>query len=191
MAIDQDGGGGQEARKHTHTFASVDADGNETLPDLAIALGRRAQAAEKTGGELEDFLDHHAYDDRFRRGSAAIDQRDVLKIAIVGVDDAGAFIEFGRIQEVEDGEVLHGEDTVHAFQTEAAPGVEEIGNMSLFETGARGEFHTGQFAQLHLLVQALAKIVLKHFELHCGAGRARERETTTAREKILIDIVIA
>src|SRR5208282_5572300 len=80
-----------------------------------------------------------------------------------------ALVDLGRIEQVEDGEVLHGQNSVHTFEAEAALLVEKIGDVSLPEAGLLGEPESGQFACLDSFPQYLAKIFLQDFEFHSGS----------------------
>src|SRR5689334_994069 len=48
MAVDQKGGAGQHTRKHTHAFAGVNFNENETLPVSAGAMEFGAQATQES-----------------------------------------------------------------------------------------------------------------------------------------------
>ena len=102
----------------------------------------------------------------FGGGDFAINQENVLKFVLGGRQDAGALVDFGRIEEVEDREMLHLENSVHALEAEATFAIEEIGDMSLSETGLRGQAQASQFSLFDALPQGLTKIVLESFEFH-------------------------
>ena len=74
-------------------------------------------------------------------GYRAIDQKTLSNSSSAGREDAGALVDLGGIEQVEHGKVLHIQDFVHAFKAEAAFAIEEVGDVSLLETGLlrRGE----------------------------------------------------
>lgn len=166
MTIEENGSAGQEAGEHTHSFTSVYGDCQEPLPSLAITFESRAEAAKKCCSELNYLLDHHAHDEGLGSSDTAIHDENIPKAVVARGQDGGAFIDFRGIEKIENRQALGSENSIHSFQTEAAFEVEEIGDMSLLETSAFGQFQTCQTAMLHLLGQALTKIVLKRFEFH-------------------------
>src|SRR5205085_6589673 len=98
-----------------------------------VALGVGAQLAEEGLLELEDFLDVHRRDERLGGGNGRFSEHDALKFVVAGGKDGGALVDFGGIEQVEDGEMLNLEDLVHAFNAEPALPVEKLGDMSLLK----------------------------------------------------------
>jgi len=62
--------------------------------------------------------------------------------------------------------MLHLENFVHTLEAQAPFVIEEIGNMSLSETGLRGQAQASQLALSDALPQGFAKIILESFEFH-------------------------
>ena len=143
MAVDQEHGSWREAWGHGWGVFRVELDKYEALPGVAVTVHFRTQLAEESLFELADFLDVHGGDERLG-GGGGIGEEDVFELVVTRGKDGGALVDLGRVQEVEDGEVLHLEDFVHAFDTEAALAVEEIRDVGLFESGLLGEFKAGQ-----------------------------------------------
>jgi hypothetical protein len=152
VTVEDNSSAGQETGKHTHSFAGVYGDCQESFPSLAVTLKTRAEAAEKRCSELKDLLDHHAHDDGLGSSDTAIHYADILKAVVAGGQNGGAFIDFGGIEKIENRQVLGSENSIHSFQAETAFKVEKIGDMSLLETGSLGQFQTGQSAMAHLFV---------------------------------------
>jgi len=143
VAIDQDRGSGQEAGIHAHAVAGVDLQYNETLPVIAASFGLGAEAAQEILFKLVNLFHVHAHDQRLGRGHCAIDLEDVFEFVIAGRQDAGTFVDFLGIQQVEDGEMLNSQDLVHALETQAPLAVKEVGNVGLFESGLLGQAQAG------------------------------------------------
>lgn len=99
-------------------------------------------------------------------GDGAVGEDDVLKFVIAGGEDGSALIYLGRVQEIEDGEMLDGENAVHAFEAEAALAIQEVGDVSLLETGLLGQAKAGKIAFLNALPESIAKILLQNAEFH-------------------------
>ena len=57
-------------------------------------------------------------------------------------------------------------DFVHAFKAESAFAVEEVGDVSLLESGLPGEAKPGELARFDTVPQDLTEIILQDFELH-------------------------
>ena len=58
---------------------------------------------------------------------------------------------------------------VHAFETEAALAVEEVGDMGLLEPRLLGQPEAGEIAFLDTLPKSIAEIVLQNSEFHAGS----------------------
>jgi len=108
----------------------------------------------------------HASDERLGSGSGSVGEQDVFKFVAAGRQDGGALVDFGRIEQIEYGEMLDGEYFVHAFEAEAALPVEEVGDVGLLESGQLCQPEAGEFACFDALPQYLAKIILQDFEFH-------------------------
>jgi hypothetical protein len=188
MAVDQERGSGHEARIHGHGFLgvgpgtesgiepsvepgvgpSVELDEYETLPAGAIAFGVGFQLVQKAFLELEDFFDVHAGDKRLGSSDESVGEHNVFEFVIARGQDGGALVDFGGIEQVEHGKMLHGKNFVHAFEAEAALAVEEVGDVGLLESGLLGEEQAAEFACFDALPEQLAEIILQDFELHGG-----------------------
>jgi len=192
MAVDQQGGSGHEARIHGHGFLdigpgtesgielgiepgvesgvepTVESDEYETLPAGAIAFGIGFQLVQKAFLELENFFDAHAGDKRLGSSDGSVGEHNIFKFVVAGGQDGGALVDFGGIEQVEHGKMLHGEYFVHAFEAEAALAVEKVGDVGLFESGLLGEEQATEFACLDALPKHFAEIILQDFELHGG-----------------------
>ena len=132
----------------------------------AIAFGFGFQLAQEGLLELEDLFDVHAGDEGLGGSGGGIGEQDIFKFVAAGRQDRGALVDFGGIEQVEHGKMLHREDFVHAFEAEAALAVEEVGDVGLLESGLLGEVEAGQFSCFDALPEHFAKIILQDFELH-------------------------
>ena len=117
--------------------------------DIALLVGTRA-ASGASGGS------------RGRR------EQHVFELVATGRQDGGAFVDFGWIEQIEDGEVLDSEDLVHALEAKAAFAVEEVGNMRLFKSSLLGQMESGELAAFNALQKDSAEVILQNFELHLG-----------------------
>ena len=63
-----------------------------------------------------------------------IDQQHVIEIVLTGRGNAGTLVDFAGIEQIQDGQALHIQHLVHAFDAQTALAVEEVGNMGLLET---------------------------------------------------------
>jgi len=185
MAVDEKRGPGKKAGSHGLGLSGVDPDENEALPGGTVSFGFGLELTEEVLFELEDFLDPHAGDQRLS-GGGGIGEHDVFKFVATGREDGGTLADLGGIEQVEDGEVLDGQDLVHAFDAEAAFLIEEIGDMRLLESGLLGQAEAGQFACFDAVPEDPAQILLQDFELHRrsiapGQNGAAERKFSTGR----------
>ena len=145
---------------------AIELDEDEALPAGPVAFGFGFELAQEGLFELEDFLDVHAGDERLGGCGGGVGEQNILEFVAAGGKNGGALADLGRVEQVEDGEVLDEQDFVHAFEAEAALLVEEIGDMGLFESGLLGKLESGEFARLDTFPEDLAKIILQDFELH-------------------------
>jgi len=168
MAVEEQQGAGHKSGMHGLGFLGVELDEDKALPGGTVAPGFGTEAAQEALLELIDLLDVHAGDERLC-GKGGVGEDDVVEFVSAGRNDGGAFVDFGGIEQVEDGEVLDLEDFVHAFEAESALAVEEIGDVSLFKSGLLSKFESGQFAGFDALPENVTEILLQHFELHGGS----------------------
>src|ERR1700733_15114541 len=89
-----------------------------------------------------------------------------MKLIVAGRKNGSTLVYFGGIEQIENGEMLNGENAVHTFNAEAALTIEEVGNVSLLEASLLSQTETGKIAFLDTLPKCVAQIFLKHPELH-------------------------
>ena len=168
MAVDQQGGSWQEAGRHGWDIALLRPDQHETMPGGAIAFGFRLEPSQESFFEFEHGEDLVGRDQGACGGSRGRREQHVFELVATGRQDGGAFVDFGRIEKIEDGEVLDGEDLVHALEAEAAFAIEEVGNMRLFKSSLLGQMESGELAAFDALQKDSAEVILQNFELHWG-----------------------
>jgi len=144
MSVDQQGDAGLEARGHAGGVLGVGLDQDEAVPGGAVSLDVGLELAKEGLLELECVEDEIGIDQRARDGGQA-DEQDIFEFVGAGRQDGGALVDLGWIEQVEHGEVLDGENLVHAFNAEAAFAVEEIGDMGLLESGQLGKSKASKF----------------------------------------------
>lgn len=142
MAVNKQRGAGGEAGEHGGVFG-VELDKDEAVPGRTVSFDFRLELAKEGLAELEDLEDPVGSDQGLGSGGGGIGEKDVFEVVGAGGQDGGALVDLGRIEEVEDGEVLDGEDLVHALNAESALAIEKIRNMSLFKTCLLGQPETG------------------------------------------------
>lgn len=89
-----------------------------------------------------------------------------MEFVVAGRQNGSALIDFRRVEQIQHGEMLNGENTIHALQAEAALAIQEVGDVSLFESRLLRETKTGQFAFFYTLPNRVAEIILQHPEFH-------------------------
>jgi hypothetical protein len=166
VAIEEEGSSGEHTGVHAHAFSRVYLDDNKALPGIVVPLNVFAEATEEGSFELQDLFDVHVHDKRFVSGNLRGGDDDAFEFVGAGGDDGGAFVYFGRVKQVEHGNVLDGKDLVHAFEAESALAIQEVGDMGLFESGLSRQVKAGQIAFIDALPESLAEIVLKGPEFH-------------------------
>lgn len=142
MAVDKKRGAGDEAREHGGV-AGVELDEDEAVPGRTVPFELGLELAKKGLTELQDFKDPVGGDKGLGGSGGGIGEKDVFEVVGAGGQDGGALVDLGGVEEVEDREVLDGEDLVHALDAESALAIEEIRNMSLFKTCLLGQPETG------------------------------------------------
>jgi|SRR5579862_6157 len=165
MAIEKQGGPGQETGKHAGGVTGIKLDEDEASPVGTITFGFGLELAEEGFLEFEDLEDAIGSDERVD-GGGRFGQQYVFELVRAGGDDGGAFIDFGGIEQVEHGKMLNRKDFVHALEAQATLAIEEIGDVGLFESGLLGEPKSGKFAALDPFQKNFAEIVLQGLELH-------------------------
>ena len=108
MPVEQERGSGEKTGVHAHGFASIHLDEDEALPVFAIALEFRLKFLEEAFFEFQDFLDVHAVDKGMGGSDGRIGEEDMLEVVIARRHDRSAFVDLGRIEEIENGQVLNG-----------------------------------------------------------------------------------
>jgi len=140
MAVYQERCPWHEARMHAGGFAGIELDEDEAVPAGAVAVGFGFQLMQEGFLELENVFDVHGGDERPGGGGGSIGEENVFKFVVAGRQDGSALVDLGGIEQIEHGEMLDGEDFVHAFETEAALAVEEVGDVGLLESGLVGSW---------------------------------------------------
>ncbi len=166
MTVYQERCPGHEAWIHTDSFPGIDFDEHEAQPARAITFGFGFQLAQKALLKFENFFHVHIVDKRLGGSRGGIGEQDILEFVAARRKNGGTLIHFGRIEQIEDGEMLHSKHFVHAFQTEAALPVEKVGNVGLLESGLLRQPESGQLTCFDTLREDLAKVILQDFELH-------------------------
>ena len=169
VTVEEEGGAGQHARIHTHAFAGVHFDDDEAFPAVTVAFHGRAEAAEESLLEFQDFLHVHVHDEGFGGGDVRFGDNDAFEFVLAGGDDGSPFVDFGGVEQVEDGEMLNSKDLIHPFQAETALAIEKVGDMCLLEAGLFGQAQAGKFPFVNTLPKSFAKIVLQSPEFHGGS----------------------
>lgn len=166
MAVDQERGSGSEAGRHKRGLVGVELDQDESVPGRSVALGVGTELMKEGLLELEDLLHVHADDEGLGGGGSRIGEDDIFKFVAAGGKDGGTLVDFGGVEEVEDGQMLDLEDFVHAFDAEAALAVEEVGDMGLLESGLLGKTEASKFSCFDTVPEDLAEVILQEFEPH-------------------------
>src|SRR5579864_8833045 len=115
MAVEQKHGAGGEAGGHGEGVLGIELDEDEALPGRAGEIGFSLQLAQEAFLELADLLDVHGGDEGLGGGGWGIGEDDIFEIVVAGGKDGGTLVDFGGIEEVEDGKVLNLKNLVHAF----------------------------------------------------------------------------
>lgn len=166
MAVDQERGSGSEAGRHERGLVGVEPDQHEAMPGRAVAFGIGPELVKEGFLELENLLHVHADDEGLGGSGGWIGEDDIFEFVGAGGKDGGAFVDFGRIEEVEDREMLDLKNLIHAFDAEAALAVEEVGDMGLLESGLLGKAEASKFSCFDTVPEDLAEVILQEFELH-------------------------
>ena len=166
MTVNEQRGPREQTWIHGHSFLGIDLDEHEAVPSGAIAFSFGAQVLQETLLELEDFLHVPAVNQGLSGGGGGVGEQNVLEFVGAGRQDGSAFADFGGIEQIEDGEMLHGEDLVHAFEAETALLIEKIGDVGLLKPGLLGQPEAREFACFDALPEDGAQPILQDFELH-------------------------
>lgn len=165
MAVEEQRGPGRETGKHAGGVPGIEFDEDEASPVGTIAFRFGLELAEEGLFEFQELEDAIGSDE-WVDGGGRFGEQDVFELIGAGGDDRGAFIDFGGIEQIEDGEMLNGKDFVHALEAETALAIEEIGDVGLFESGLLGKSESGEFAAIDPLPEDFAEVVLQGLELH-------------------------
>ena len=68
---------------------------------IAITLKFRTEAAKEAFLEFQDLPDVHAPNERLGSGHVAFHQEHVIELVFTRRNDAGTFVDFARIEQVE------------------------------------------------------------------------------------------
>jgi len=101
MTVDEQHGPRYETWIHGHRFLGIDLDEDEAVPGGSVAFGFGAQVVQEVLLELEDFLHVPAVDQGLSGGSGGVGEQDVFELIAAGGQDGGAFIDFGRVEQIE------------------------------------------------------------------------------------------
>ena len=165
MAVKEQRGSGRETRGHAGGVPGIKLDEDEACPVGTIAFGFGPELAEEGLFKFQK-LEHAIGGDEGADGGGRFGKQDIFELVGAGGDDGGAFVDFGGIEQVEDGEMLNRKDFVHAFDAETALAIEKIGDVGLFESGLLGESESGEFAAIDPFPEDFAEVVLQGLELH-------------------------
>ena len=166
MAVDQERGSGHESGIHAHGFFGVQLDEHKALPVRAVAFGFGFEFPQEGFLELVDIFHVHAGDEGLSGSVGGVGEQDILEFVAAGRQDGGTFIDFGGVEQIENGEVLDLQNFVHAFEAQSALLVEEVGDMGLLEASLLGQSKAGKLACFDTIPEDLTKIILQDFEPH-------------------------
>jgi hypothetical protein len=93
-------------------------------------------------------------------------EEDVLEIIVAGRHNRSAFVDLGRVKQIEYGEMLDGQNPVHALKTQSTLAIQEVGDMSLLESGLLCQTEAGQISLIDALPKSIAQIVLQNAKFH-------------------------
>ena len=190
MTVDQERSSGREAGRHGLGVAWVKLDEDESLPRGSVGFTVGSKFVEEGLLELEDVFHVHAGDKGLSGGGGGIREDDVFEVVGTGRKDGGAFVDFGGIEEVENGEVLDLEDFVHAFEAESTLAVEEVGDVGLFESGLLSEADPGKFTCFDTLPEDFTEILLQDLKPHWRSIAASYEPRVTGRKGLRQDVFI-
>lgn len=95
-----------------------------------------------------------------RGGDGGIGEEDVLELIVAGRKNGSTLVDLRGIEEIEHGEMLNGENPVHALNAEAALAIQEVGYVSLLESCLLSQPETGEIAFLDALPKCIPQIFL-------------------------------
>ena len=165
MTVEEQRGSGREPWGHAGSVAGIELDENKASPVGTIAFGFGLQLAEEGLFEFQK-LENEVGSDEGANGGGRFGKQDVFELVGAGGDDGGALVDFRRIEQVEDGQMLNGKDLVHALEAETTLAIEEIGDVGLFESGLLGKSESGKLAAIDPFQKDFTKVVLQGLELH-------------------------
>ena len=100
MAVNQERGSGEQARRHGMGVADIELDQDEALPGRAVAFGFGFQLVEEGFLELQDLVHVDVDDEELGGGGGGIGEDDIFEVVGAGRKDGGALVDFGGIQQV-------------------------------------------------------------------------------------------
>lgn len=103
MAVDEKRGAGQQTGVHAHAFAGISFNYHKAFPLVPIAFNFRFQLLEKCFLKFEDFPDVHTGDQGLSGGDGSVGDQNILEFVIAGWEDGGALVDFGGVEEIENG----------------------------------------------------------------------------------------
>jgi len=108
----------------------------------------------------------HVHDKWFVGNDLKIGDHNAFEFICAGLDDGGAFVDLGGVEQVKNGDMLDGQDFIHAFEAESALAIEEVRDMGLAESGLVRQVEAREIALVDTLAERLAEIVLQSPEFH-------------------------
>jgi len=109
------------------------------MPGGAVAFSFGLEFAQEGLLELKD-LDHlRGRDEGLSGGGRRIGQQHVFEVIGAGRQDGSTLVDLGGVEQVEDGQMLDGENFVHALDAETAFAVEEVGDVGLLKSSLLGK----------------------------------------------------
>ena len=190
MAIDEERGSRLKAGLHGLGLTGIEADQDEALPCGTSILGIGADAVQEGLLKLEDVFHVHSGDERLVCGDDGAGENDVFEVVRAGRHNGSALVDFVRIEEVEDREVLDLEDFVHAFEAESTLAVEEVGDVGLFESGLLSEADPGKFTCFDTLPEDFTETLLQDLKPHWRSIAASYEPRVTGRKGLRQDVFI-
>jgi len=101
MAVEEQGGAGQETGKHAGGVAGIELDEDKASPGGTITFGFGLELAQEGLLEFQEF-EHVIGSDEGLDGDRRFRKEDVFELVGAGSDDGGAFVDFHGIEQIED-----------------------------------------------------------------------------------------
>jgi hypothetical protein len=108
----------------------------------------------------------HAGDEGLGGSDLSVREEDILELVVAGRQNRSTLVDLGRVEQIQHGKMLDRQDTIHTLEAEAALTIEEVGDVSLFESSLLRQTQTGQIAFVNAIPKSLAEVILQHSEFH-------------------------